>query len=512
MSGGIKAPFGEADCDSEVRILKSEYSEVYFEETPFNTSAIKPETYLIIGRRGSGKTALAQYFSFQKTLHNPTYIAVDEPGVYQKVLSDIAVRASESREIAIPRLKRIWEYVLWRVIFEHVRTQSAIVEEACWDVGLFGSVSNLINSTIDRLIESLLDPNEGVIDKRIEELLSDRQMAAAQAEALKLAHENPIIIALDTLEKYDISDPALMNAMAALVQCAAEFNLEFSGEGIHLKIFMSGEVFPYLEEDVLQNPSKSLKNPVYLFWRPKDLLRMISWRFHRYLDSHQLLKEESKGTIDWTNHRQVFDKMWTPYFGLDITNIRESRERTFPYVLRHTQMRPRQLILLCNSIADQALGRGFPQFCEKDIKLGVKSAETRLAVEIINSFSEVYPKVSFIVDALMKMPMLFTGNQLDIRARQSASEWPSGTYSPARFRRLVAELGIVGRVRRHNEQSGYIDADFEYSLRERLSLTHRDECVMHPMFYTRFNVEFNTKSRVMPFSTEREDRDENDSF
>src|SRR3712207_2249491 len=112
-----------------------------------------------------------------------------------------------------------------------------------------------------------------------------------------------------------------------------------------------------------------------------------------------------------------------------------------------------------------------------------------------------------IVDALMKMPMLFKGNELDKRASQTAAEWPPGSYSQARFRRLAAELGIVGRVRRHNEESGYIDADFEYSLRERLPITHRDECVIHPMFYSRFNVEFNSPARVMPFSTERDGED-----
>src|SRR6185312_14933951 len=92
-----KAPFGQADCESEMKVLKSNYSDLYFDETPFNAAAVDPGTYLVIGRRGSGKTALAQYFSFQKTLQRPIYIDVDEPAVYQQVLSDIATHASEAR-------------------------------------------------------------------------------------------------------------------------------------------------------------------------------------------------------------------------------------------------------------------------------------------------------------------------------------------------------------------------------------------------------------------------------
>jgi hypothetical protein len=140
----------------------------------------------------------------------------------------------------------------------------------------------------------------------------------------------------------------------------------------------------------------------------------------------------------------------------------------------------------------------FPVHSERAIREGIKRQEKELAAEIINSFSARYPHVGTIVDSLMGIPMVFTGNELDRRASQSASEWPKGTYSQGAFRRLVAELGIIGRTRKHGPEAGYIEADFQYSLRERLPLTHRDECAVHPMFYSRFNVDCNLPSRVIP--------------
>src|ERR1043165_572422 len=501
-----RTPFGEADCESELKMLKSDYSELYFAQTPFNAEAIEPRTYLIVGRRGSGKTALAQYFSFQTALKSPVYFDVTEPVVYQQVLSDIASRASEAREIAIPRLKKVWEYVIWCVIFQRARAESDVIAAACDESGSTGGrVSHLINSIIDRLLIMLRESEDKVNDEHINQLLSDERLDAAKAEVLKVASRRPIIIAIDTLERYDIGNDALMNAMAALVQSAADFNINFRDEGLHLKIFMSGEVFPYLKEEVLQNPLKNVKYPVYLFWRPKDLLRLISWRFHRYLEAHDLLRNESRGEINWVSHREVLEKMWIPYFGQHVTNAHGLKEHTFSYVLRHTQMRPRQLILICNAIARRAAkGMRFPRASEEDIVAAVNEAEVNLATEVRNSYSAHYQGVNNIVNALMRIPMIFKGNELDRRASQSASHWPPDTYSPAAFRSLVAELGIVGRVRRHNETAGYIDADFEYSLRERLPITHRDECVIHPMFYTRLDVEFNSSARVMPFSTERD--------
>jgi hypothetical protein len=512
MTNKMRSPFGEADCESELKTMggKSNYSELYFDETPFNNAAISPQTYLIVGRRGSGKTALAQYFSFQTAIRDPIYIDVDEPAAYHQVLSDIAAKASENREIAIPRLKKVWEYTLWSLVFEHTRHESRAIEQICSTRQPNNRASNFINTVFDSLLALLHEAEDKHIGEHMSLLLSDERLSDAKAEALKLARTRPIIIALDTLEKYDVSDKGLMNAMAALVQCAADFNLDFRDEGIHLKVFMSGEVFPYLKAEVIQNPLKSVKNPVYLFWRAKDLLRLISWRFFRYLKENKLLRSESTGPIDWTSHKEVRAKMWDPYFGHSVTNARGLREDTLSYVLRHTQMRPRQAILLCNSIAERAMeSKRFPDLSESEIRTGVKNTENELAVEIINSFSSQYPQINKIVNGLMNMPMLFTGNELDKRAHETATNWPEN-YSAAKFRSMLSELGIVGRVSGRDDK-GHIRAEFEYAMHDGLELTHRDECVIHPMFYSRFNVVFNSESRVIPISL-YEGSKEDDNF
>jgi hypothetical protein len=149
----------------------------------------------------------------------------------------------------------------------------------------------------------------------------------------------------------------------------------------------------------------------------------------------------------------------------------------------------------------------FPRFSESDIREGVKEAEGRLATEIINAYSSAYPNAGKIIDVSFKgCDMVFKGSELDRRAKEGASEWPSGSYSRSTFREMVAELGVVGRVLRRNDTAGFIDAEFEYSKDERLTLTSRDECVIHPMFYRRLGVNVTGNLRIMPFSTDREGR------
>ena len=72
-------PFGEADCESEIRKLGDDYQKYYFYHTRFNRDALEDNVFLIVGRRGSGKTALSRYFSFQTALPNARVIDVDEP-------------------------------------------------------------------------------------------------------------------------------------------------------------------------------------------------------------------------------------------------------------------------------------------------------------------------------------------------------------------------------------------------------------------------------------------------
>jgi hypothetical protein len=495
-------PFGREACEMEIRALGSEYNNLYFAETPFNSLALENDTYLVIGRRGSGKTALAQYFSFQTQKPNPLCIEVRRPEDYQQVLAEISKRTSDSRLVAVAHLKRVWEFVIWSLIANEIGGQLS----ASSHPGP-GTPPRRMSERVADLLQDLMgffEPGDGAPGVSLERTVNAAGLAKVKTMAKGFAARRPIIVAIDTLEQYDIRNEALMNALAALIEYAADFNLEHSAQSIHLKVFIAGEVFPYLKEEVLLNLTKAVRHPVYLLWRPRDLLRLISWRLHHHLKEHRLW-HGTRAEIDWEDDDDVLAKVWSPHFGRTLSSARGVVEDTWPYILRHTQLRPRQLIRICNAIANRAHREGtFPDFTNEQIVGGTRDTEEELAAEILNSFKEVYPHVGGIVSALMKMPMIFEGNELDRRAKQSASEWPGGEYSPTRFRDLVAELGIIGRVARGSAETEFIDADFEYSSTERLSLTHRDQCVVHPMFYRRLKVVFNAKGRVMPFSTVRQ--------
>lgn len=498
-------PFGELDCESDMAILGENYRKYYFFHTRFNNLALDTDVFLIAGRRGTGKTALSQFFSFQNQIRQAIVIDVDEPDAFQEVLQKVTFSASHTREIAIPRLARIWDLVIWSIIFRKLQDEDIRIKAACIFGDHPGKISHFIRHLLRVLLIKYLESDESLTDE-LEGLISDKRIIAGQEAVFALAKKRPIIIAFDTLEKYAIDNDAMMHATAALVQCAATFNRTYAHKNIHFKLFLMSEIFSYLKEEIILNPLKVVRNEIYLHWTPKDLMRLISWRLYHYLQ-HINYRKIQDIDVDWEHYDNVRQNIWDRFFGEDIINGRGLPEKTFPYVLSHTQLRPRQLIMLCNSIAKQSMESGdFPNFTSRDIIAGISTEQRRLAEEVYNSYSSVYPEVSHIVDALSGLPMVFTGNELDKVARRTAAAWRT-TFSPLIFRKLVVELGIVGRVRHHKTHIGLIEADFEYATEGRLILNEKDTCVIHPLFHERLHIQVDPSIRIYPFPDHKDFRE-----
>ena len=524
---GFKNPFGEESCEHELEVLQDQYHQFYYDRGRFNREALHPGTYLIVGRRGAGKTSLAKSFEFQSTLRNARIIDVDEPEVYDDIFKQIILRQAISSElptayasflngdtgasmdVPMSRIVKLWDYLLWLLVFSAYRYDDPQIDAACRSACPSAADSTPLSAaqTIASSLRTLLtraDSGGAALAELIEGWLASAEVRGARQRVLEIARRTPAIIAIDTMERYAKSDALMMQMTAALIQSASNFNIAYAPRGLHVKIFIAEEIFPHIKESAISNTTKFIRQPIHLHWRPKDLIHLICWRFHRYLDFYREVAgalPTLPSEVDWSDFGDVLNKLWYPFFGREIYNKTSGvREHSFPYILRHTQMRPRQLVVLCNEIARRAKQEAlFPCFKELPIADVLAQSLRDLSDEVLNSYARIYPKVAEIVDALRTSPMMFSGSYLDRIAPTTAFAWPSGEYSPANFRRLVAELGIVGRVRQLDAASGIVAADFEYALKDRLPLRSTDTCVIHPMFYTKLQTLVDRPLVVYPF-------------
>lgn len=478
-------PFGEASCEAERTRYESDYPTHYFHETPFNEPAMSPGTYLFIGRRGAGKTSLVSFFDFQSScgdfkarIPQGRSVCVGTPSAYFPKVAELALAASTDGDDAIMKIADVWTFLVWQVIFTHLRNEAGNINLAreCPHVH---SAAELLPELLDAL-----NRRSNLFDHVSRQLRSERFLNTV-ATVHEVTQKRPLIVSVDVLEHYQLSNEGQMRALAGLIQSASAFETVHSRYKLFSKVFVPAEIFPHLAELIVLNPGKVIRNPVYLHWRPKDLLRLVCWRFFQRLAEKQLLPKDFVEP-DWTRPRAVREALWDPFFGRELVNGIGLRENTAAYVLRHTQLRPRQLVRLCNSIADRATQ--FPRFAGPEVVTAIASFERELAREVINSYSRVYPSVDQIVQALNGLPATFRGSELDRVAKRASHAWgPSAQHSSLDFRRLVAELGIVGRIRRKTD-SGIVEADFEYFLPDRLDLNERDDCAIHPMFYARLTT------------------------
>jgi len=463
-------PFGEGDCESE-------HSDVYVPDSPFAKAALNPELYLIVGRRGTGKTALARYFSLQRILPNCVHIPIGEGEGYPRLMSLLtsaaALIGNQSATTANFHFVRIWKFAIWSAILEELGRRDRSFN-AQGKTKKAAPAEDILTSSLNSLNELLKATKE--FDKASSDLLDITPERMAHAR--EFGKSQPVIISIDTLEKYDINDTATMNALAALIQFAKSFMSEFAPQ-LQIKVFVPGEIYNHLYDQVLMNPLKHVKSPMFLFWSSADLIKMTSWRLWLYLGRDPNIKLTEN--VQWTDPRDVYKKVWSSYFPATV----DTGENTASFVLRHTQMRPRQLIYLCNEIASESKRlKRFPRITAADVREGVRRATSNLVGEVISSMSLVHPLTKYVLDGLRSMEAVVTADEL--RTAAARAEHPSLT--PNTFLRIAADLGVIGAVTSREGQ--WVRTEYAYSF-ERAEPIGASEYAIHPMFHSYLKIKPN---------------------
>lgn len=89
------------------------------------------------------------------------------------------------------------------------------IRAACIFGGKDGKMLDFLRLTLKGCLNHFLTVDDHLFDQ-LEEILSDEKIKAGKAAVLELARYKPIIIAVDTLENYNIHDDAMMRASKRL--------------------------------------------------------------------------------------------------------------------------------------------------------------------------------------------------------------------------------------------------------------------------------------------------------
>lgn len=475
---------------------------------------------LILGRRGAGKSSYLNYLA-----HKDNVLAVPVKSWEVIDLVDSQVREILNNQNAIDAEKVA---DIWHLIFLTLATRRAY--DLLKDVGelqplLHGlpfidfakkGVTQLVSGVLNKLKEKYLEGNRTYFD--IETLTQAMGIGYTNLDDWETTLSNSaqkagkiIILLIDNPERLE-QQPLLENDLgleqmykestksrwmtyAGLLTLLAHFN---EGKtGVQARYCVPAEQYFFLQ-DRSAAILKDFTNIHVLHWSSGDLLSALAHRFMVFLQLNPQLRSNERylqlKSIPIYTREGAFE-FFREIFGNSIVNYRGYTEDTVTYLLRHTQLLPRQLLIYINAALKKALAKNVHDLTYIDstyIKVAIKDNEELCATEIIDSYKSIYPEGKMLVDNIDNFPIIDTvhnikTNWASLGAKKILSkykDYPGVSFEADRFIRFLSETGVIGRISIESLSNAhsYINAEFEYTLPHKLNIKSTDKIAVHPIF------------------------------
>lgn len=450
---------------------------------------------IIIGRRGSGKTAVMnQLYDSKRHGYVVFFRAYD---LFPEILDGIDNMFRNSVP-PVEVVARLWNILIWCAIFVEIARHH---QESDANLRSIVDFNRWMNVSQD-------DPPEGVAQHVIEHLIAqanstDRALhttlrleqalgagtstsfAAAQDAALNILKSDargaaPVLILMDTLEKYPLSLTSLSYSISGLLHFLGR-----SGQDrgvMDVRFCLPAEL--YLDFlDLSSNPMKDFAGQTTLNWHAGDLMLLIAHRLALYLWLYEPKRLEinlKKFDISRRSGAVGFCNVLLPPL---VQSLLGSDEPVLAYMLRHTQLLPRHLIDIFNGTLRRAVDRRngtVGPISATSVVQAVQDCEIRITTGIVQAYEHKYPYLrQACSETLPNLPRQFSDGMLHKAFNRHARSIVRGEYRD--FKRMLTEAGVIGKS--IGKITGkYHEAEFEYTAQGKFVLASDDLLCLHPLF------------------------------
>ena len=451
-----------------------------------------PPTF-IVGRRGSGKTALLLSREMDKS--NLT-IRLSTSEAFSQIHSALSY-LNERVVVTVETAAELWDLVLWgpiavklassksprdpkdaqQVLWEGTQTLRKLADDSSRsdDVVLTAMANHVIDTMIET--EGLLTVES--LTKQLQ--LGDynwRQMRTAAGEILR-ARRMSVFVLIDSLENIGDHIERLQLTLQGLFHLVGVKKTEKATGGYRIQCCFPSELWHSLNQ-MSSNPTKDFAGRMALQWQWKDLLHATATRLAAFL------KQEYPSDYEDLRTDSAIE-LFEEFFPRTVINQNGQTERVISYILRHTQLLPRQVLLILNEALAHAVAdadKTLPAVTERHILTAVERAEGILCPEIFSAHQYRYPDAEEVATALIPhLPFRFTDSELNKACTRSGVKKTLG-YDTTAVRSMFGDIGIFGKYLESGET--YNKAEFSYSVEGRLSLSPFHEFCLHPLFVRQF--------------------------
>ncbi len=538
MNNTTKYYLGEQDAAKEWNDNKS-IAKRYFLPTAAYESFCQPSSLILLGRTGTGKTAILR--RLEQDINDGSITGYQRPVriQFQEILKCIPnfyslTTTQKTYEELVDAIEMIINLRVMKKAYDTMASSAPLKSKLCSYLEKKGIHSDKKVSIIRKISKAIqvsagFDGKPGQIAANLSLLgtvlssFCDDEYSELMEELYEYLADAPLLVLVDTMDEYDVNDARLIIVVKAFISACFRYYTEVSYKHILMKVSLPSEIYTKIVQTL---PGKQQGNTTVIQWGFKDLLCFIALRMKWWRDRNP----EESTLFSYLDEYDVEDLAKSPSMASEVLNVilpltcptsLTFRLETLAYIMRHTTKKPRELMTLINAIIHRILQENDIQYfrCNEDkIREEIHSRQEELVLSALSMYETSYPQIgTYIEELLVNQEMRFAeipSNRIkEVNAKLKSD---SLMYDSSDIIRILIESGILGKVNkkseikpdnqmlRNAESITVITAVFEYQIKGRLNFTSRDEYIIHPMCYEHFSCFVDDHTLVYP---EKSDND-----
>ena len=380
--------FGDVRAEHDHEMLDKSFHE----SQNYRTLIESPDRFIVVGRRGTGKSALTYRLSKDWTARQCSTITIAPREEEVIGIRPVAELFGSSVTRIRAGIKLAWRYALllevaqlcernYKTAPEIHKFETLKIHLKSWNSRGTGPFDRL-RATLRHLLQGMINPED-----RIADLASLLQLNRITEEVTALTKylKQSIVVLIDRLDEGYEPDTVGVGIVDGIIYGTDDVRNTL-GETLHAIVFLRDNIFRAVQlED--RDFSRNLEGQVLrLHWDPEELFYMVCKRIR----------------AAFSMERESDVKVWNAITGAEL----HGREG-FKRCLRLTLYRPRDVIALLNAAIEHAKRQQRTVLIEGDFHESSKQISTIRFDDLGKEYAHVFPGIAQLTTAFANGPAQF---------------------------------------------------------------------------------------------------------
>jgi hypothetical protein len=463
-----KLDLGDLAAENEIKAL-----DFYYVPTAQFTQAKNGHARLVVGRKGSGKTAL--FYALRSTYRpSLSHLVLDlkpEGHQFQKLREAIReLKPGVQQHL----LTAFWNYLLIQELARQIVKHESHVPyrdrrlRAAFDrvAELYGDAED--DSEQGDFSERLLTIVDDVIlhrgvfsqiasPEKITEIMHGepiRKLNDALTDYFSVSHRD-VWMLLDNLDKswpVKTATAEDIELLRCLLNASRKIQRQFESRDValHSVVFIRNDIYQHL---ILDPAERGKDTEVILDWNDHELFKQIVGR---------RMSQSVGGELS-------FEALWHMFFTPQVRG-----QASFDYILNHTLMKPREVLKFIRDCVNVGINRRREKVAEEDILQAEKSYSQDALVDLTLDMKDVKPSFA-------DVPYLFIGADSHLSIHTAEQMVRDGGF-PGEAQQVIELLLWFGFLGIHSQGDERYSFEYEHNIKQmQAGIKNYNYCI-HPAF------------------------------